>query len=82
MTHTSNPSTQALRQENCHEFNVSLWKYWVSGRDELLSETVSQAEKEMGISHTMVIKLWLCEIVPKMLTVLDTIQGHGETGCA
>ena len=54
--------------------------YWVSGKDELLGETVSWAEKEMGVCYMIVTKLQLCRIVPKVLTALDTLQAHRQTG--
>lgn len=48
--------------------------YWVSGKDELLSETVSWAEKEMGVCYMIVIKLQLCRIVSKHPPALNTLQ--------
>lgn len=53
---------------------------WVSGKDEQLGKTVSWAEKEMGVCYMIVIKLQLCRIVPKVLTALNTLQAHRQTG--
>ena len=59
---------------------AAYYTYWVSGKDELLGEIVSWAEKKMGVCYMIVTKLQLCRIVPKVLTALDTLQAHRQTG--